>query len=44
VKLLVEAKPNFDAVSCDEFASYVARLRDQHKRKRNLIAALDASL
>ena len=44
VKVLVEAKPSYDAVGRDEFASFVARLRDQHKQKRNFLAALDASL
>ena len=44
VKVIVEAKPSYDAVGRDEFASFVARLRDQHKQKRNFLAALDASL
>jgi hypothetical protein len=44
VKVLIEAKPCFDAVSSDVFASFVARLKDKHKQKRNLLAALDASL
>ena len=44
VNVLLEARPCFDAVDSDEFTRFVAALRTKHKQKRNLMAALDASL
>jgi len=44
VNALLEARPCFDAIDSDEFTRFVAALRTKHKQKRNLMAALDASL
>jgi len=41
---LIEAKPAFDAAGVSAFDDCVARLREIHFRKRNFLAALDASI
>lgn len=42
VDLVVRVEPIFAKLPGDAFAELVAGLRETHKRKRNLIAALDA--
>lgn len=44
VKVLLEAKPMFDAISADAFHEHVAQLKEDHRRKRSFIAVLDSAI